>query len=224
MRLLVVEDDPRLSRLLGRLLTEDGHVVDLALNAESAEQWLATGGQAAMILDIGLPDRSGLEVLRGLRAGGSSLPVIILTARDTVGDRVAGLDAGADDYLVKPFSYAELAARIRAPGRRARGTGPPGAARVAGPIKLDERTRRVSVNTEAIDLTPRLFDLLDCLMRYQGQVLSRQRLLDIVWPVGSDRTLNVVDVHVHALRERLGPLGGAMILTEYGIGYRLREV
>jgi DNA-binding response OmpR family regulator len=223
MRLLVVEDDPRLLRLLARLLGDDGHVVDVARQARDAQAHLDATAYDAMVLDIGLPDRSGLELLRDLRADGSSLPAIVLTGRDTVADRVAGLDAGADDYLVKPFSYAELAARLRALSRRARAAGPPGASLVAGPIKLDERTRLVSVNGQAVYLTARLFDLLDCLMRYQGQVLSRQRLLDIVWPVGSGRTLNVVDVHIHALRERLGPAAQDMIVTEHSIGYRLRE-
>ncbi len=222
MHILLVEDDERLARVLRRLLEEDRHVVETATDGETAlEIAEATGGIEAVILDVGLPRMSGLEVAQGLRRMGRDLPVLMLTARDTVNDRVAGLDAGADDYLVKPFAYEELAARLRALGRRAE-TGRRRADPVlaAGQIQLDERTRRVTVEGRLVDLSPREFSLLECLLRHPGQSLTRDQLLDQAWPFAVAVTPNAVDAYVHYLRTKLGE-AGRQIETVRGVGYRM---
>ena len=175
MHLLVVEDDPKLGRLLTRLLQDDRHVVELAADGESGLE-IARDAQGidAVILDIGLPDMSGLEVARRLRSEGSRIGILMLTARDTLNDRVIGLDAGADDYLVKPFAYEELAARLRALGRRsAPNVLRKGARLINGPIELDEGLRRVTVEGRDVNLSPREFALLECLLRHPGSVMSR---------------------------------------------------
>jgi DNA-binding response OmpR family regulator len=223
MHLLVVEDDPRLSRLLKRLLEEDRHVVELASDGETAlEIATATSGIQLVILDVGLPDLSGIEVARRLRRNGRETAILMLTARDTIGDRVAGLDAGADDYLVKPFAFEELAARIRALGRRGVGGQRRGQPRLmCGPIELDETLRLVTVDGRQVDLSPREFSLLECFLRHPGQVMSRDQLLDQAWPFGVIVTLNAVDAYVHYLREKLGS-AGRLIETVRGVGYRIR--
>ena len=224
MHLLVVEDDPRLSRLLKRLLEDDRHVVELATDGRSGLEIAEDApGIDCVILDIGLPDISGLDVARALRSNGSEVPILMLTARDTVGDRVAGLDAGADDYLVKPFAFEELAARLRALARRG---APPGRRTkptlVAGPIALDEAARRVTVEGRDVDLSPREFSLLECLLRHAGQTLSRDQLLDQAWPFGVAVTPNAVDAYIHYLRDKLGG-AGSHIQTVRGVGYRLAD-
>lgn len=221
MHILVIEDDQRLNRLLRRLLEEDRHVVEYAFDAASGLELAAVPGLEAIVLDIGLPDRSGLEVARQLRAAGARVPIIMLTARDTVGDRVLGLDAGADDYLIKPFSYDELAARLRALARRAADRPRQEPARlISGPIALDEGQRQVTVEGRPVELSPREFALLECLLRHPGQVLTRDQLLDHAWPSGVAVTPNAVDTYVHYLRSKLG--GGAdRIVTVRGVGYRM---
>jgi DNA-binding response OmpR family regulator len=224
MHLLLVEDDPRLQRVLRRLLEEDRHVVEVAPDGESALELAdATDGIETVILDVGLPDMSGLEVARRLRRDGRELPILMLTARDTVNDRVAGLDAGADDYLVKPFAYEELAARLRALARRA-GAGPrrPDPVLAAGPIALDERSRSVTVDGRRVDLSPREFSLLECFLRHPGQSLTRDQLLDQAWPFSVAVTPNAVDAYVHYLRSKLGD-AGRWIETVRGVGYRLAD-
>src|SRR5829696_4201693 len=224
MHLLLVEDDPRLQRVLRRLLEDDRHVVEVAPDGETALELVsATDGIETVILDVGLPDMSGIEVARRLRKDGRDLTILMLTARDTVNDRVAGLDAGADDYLVKPFAYEELAARLRALARRSE----PGARRpdpilAAGPIALDERSRRVTVDGAVVDLSPREFSLLECLLRHRGQSLTRDQLLDQAWPFSVAVTPNAVDAYVHYLRTKLGA-AGSWIETVRGVGYRLAE-
>jgi len=224
MHLLVVEDDPRLSRVLKRLLEEDRHVVEVANDGETGLE-IAEGapGIEAVILDIGLPDISGLEVARRLRLKRSELAILMLTARDTVGDRVTGLDSGADDYLVKPFAYEELAARLRALGRRS-SSGPRRALPklTVGPITLDETARRVTAGGRPIDLSPREFSLLECLLRHPGQTLTRDQLLDQAWPFSVAVTPNAVDAYVHYLRTKLGDVGHR-IETVRGVGYRLAD-
>ena len=222
MHVLVVEDDQRLRRLLKRLLEEDRHVVEVAADGATAIS-LATGtpGIEAVILDVGLPDISGLDVARQIRATGIDLSILMLTARDTVGDRVSGLDAGADDYLVKPFAFEELSARLRALSRRSG----PGARRaepklVAGAIELDEAARQVTVGGDPVDLSPREFSLLECLLRHAGQTLSRDQLLDQAWPFSVAVTPNAVDAYVHYLRSKLGS-ASAQLETIRGVGYRL---
>jgi DNA-binding response OmpR family regulator len=224
MHLLVVEDDPRLSRLLKRLLEDDRHVVELATDGQTGLEIAEDApGIECVILDIGLPDMTGLEVARRLRTAGSGVPILMLTARDTVGDRVTGLDAGADDYLVKPFAFEELSARLRALARRG---APPGRRTkptlVAGTIELDETARRVTVDGATVDLSPREFSLLECLLRHAGQTLSRDQLLDQAWPFGVAVTPNAVDAYIHYLRDKLGT-AGRHIQTVRGVGYRLAD-
>jgi DNA-binding response OmpR family regulator len=222
VHLLVVEDDTRLSRLLKRLLSQDRHVVETAMTAEEGLEVATSGLELdAVILDVGLPDRSGFDVARTLRKQGSTVPILMLTARDSINDRVEGLDAGADDYLVKPFAYEELLARLRALGRRPPARKTP--LLKAGPIELDETTRRVTVAAKPVDLSQREFSILECLLRRPGQVLSRDQLLDYAWPYGVALTPNTVEAYIHLLREKLGGEAAVYVETVRGVGYRLRE-
>jgi DNA-binding response OmpR family regulator len=224
MHLLVIEDDPRLVRLLRRLLEDDRHVVEIATDGSSGLEIAENGpGIECIILDIGLPDMTGLEVAGRLRAAGSEVAILMLTARDTVGDRVTGLDAGADDYLVKPFAYEELSARLRALSRRGAGPGRRTEPKLTvGPITLDETARRVTVEGSRVDLSPREFSLLECLLRHPGQTLTRDQLLDQAWPFGVAVTPNAVDAYIHYLRDKLGG-AGRLIETVRGVGYRLAD-
>jgi len=223
MHLLVIEDDERLGRVLKRLLEEDRHVVDLAVDGETGLDVAEADGIEVVILDIGLPDISGIEVAKRLRKRGTQTAILMLTARDTVSDRVTGLDAGADDYLVKPFAYEELSARLRALARRAE-LGPRRATpRIeVGPIALDEAARKVTVNGKPIDLSPREFSLLECFLRHPGQTLTRDQLLDQAWPYSVAVTPNAVDAYVHYLRTKLGR-ESPRIETVRGVGYRLSD-
>lgn len=224
MHVLLVEDDPRLQRVLRRLLEDDRHVVEVAPDGETALELAdATAGIETVILDVGLPDISGLEVARRLRKDGRELAILMLTARDTINDRVAGLDAGADDYLVKPFAYEELAARLRALARRSEpGRRRPDPVLAAGPIALDERSHRVTVEGRLVDLSPREYSLLECFLRHPGQSLTRDQLLDQAWPFSVAVTPNAVDAYVHYLRTKLGE-AGRWIETVRGVGYRLAD-
>ena len=221
MHILVIEDDQRLNRLLRRLLEEDRHVVETAFDARDGFELALLPGLDAIVLDVGLPDGSGLDLARQLRRRGAQVPILMLTARDTVGDRVLGLDAGADDYLVKPFAYDELAARLRALARRPAvrpGGGP--SHLVNGSIVLDEGLRLVTVDERPVELSPREFALLECLLRHPGQVLTRDQLLDHAWPSGVAVTPNAVDTYVHYLRGKLGS-AAERVVTVRGIGYRM---
>jgi DNA-binding response OmpR family regulator len=223
MHLLVVEDDPKLGRLLMRMLQEERHLVELTGSGEEAlEIAEANGGIDAMILDIGLPDIPGTDVARRLRAKGSRMPILMLTARDAIEDRVKGLDAGADDYLVKPFAFQELSARLRALGRRVSVEPRNGVVLRNGPISLDEVRRLVTVDEIPVELSPREFSLLEVLLRHPGQVLTRDQLLDHAWPYGDMLTHNTVDTYVHYLRAKLGA-GAERIFTVRGVGYRMVE-
>ena len=224
MHLLLVEDDPRLQRVLRRLLEDDRHVVEVAPDGETAlELAAATDGIEAVILDVGLPDISGLEVAARLRKDGHELAILMLTARDTVNDRVAGLDAGADDYLVKPFAYEELAARLRALARRAE----PGARRpdpvlAAGPIALDERSRRVTVDGRRSTSAPASSP---CWSASSGIRASPSPATSSSTRPGRSRSPsrpNAVDAYVHYLRTKLGG-AGTWIQTVRGVGYRLAD-
>ena len=222
MHLLLVEDDPRLADLVARLLGGERHLVERASDGTTALEMAEAPGLDAIVLDVGLPDVSGLEVARRLRARGSTVPILMLTARDTVADRVAGLDSGADDYLVKPFAIEELSARVRALGRRGRAvTSVAGPSIAAGPVCLDEASRVVTVDGLRVDLSPREFALLECLLRHRGSVLSRDQLLDHAWPYDSDVVPAIVDTYVYFLRRKLGPIGGGCIETVRGVGYRI---
>jgi DNA-binding response OmpR family regulator len=222
MHLLVVEDDQRLGRSLKRLLEGDRHLVELVATGDEALEVAESEGIELVILDIGLPDISGIEVARRLRDEGSKLPILMLTARDAIPDRVAGLNAGADDYLVKPFAYEELVARLRALDRRSHTTtGRRGAVLANGPLRLDEEKRLVTVGGTAVDLSPREFSLLECLLRHPGQVLSRDQLLEQAWPYGDFLMPNTVDTYVHYLRDKLGTDAAGRIQTVRGVGYRM---
>ena len=211
MHLLLVEDDERLARALTRLLEEDRHVVEHAPDGRTGLELAgAIDGLDAVILDIGLPDMSGLDVARRLRQDQVDVSILMLTARDTVNDRVTGLDAGADDYVVKPFAYQEVAARLRALARRAEpGPRRPEPRLEVGAITLDEAARRVTVNGRNVDLSPREFSLLEALLRHPGQTLTRDQLLDHAWPFSVAVTPNAVDAYVHYLRTKLGGGGVA---------------
>jgi DNA-binding response OmpR family regulator len=221
MHLLLVEDDSDFARLISSLLTGDRHIVEVVACGLEALDLAEGDAFDAVILDIGLPDMSGLEVARRLRDGGRRVPILMLTARDTVDDRVAGLDAGGDDYLVKPFAYAELAARLRALGRRSTDPDRGGAVLRSGPIALDDQARIVTVNGGRVGLSRREFALLEALLRHPGQALTRDQLLDQAWPYGVDVSYSSVDAYIYLLRQKLGPAAGAMIEAVRGIGYRL---
>jgi two-component system, OmpR family, response regulator len=222
VRVLVVEDEVKMAALLQRGLREEGYAVDVASEGSEA-LWLATeNGYDAIVLDVMLPDLDGFEVCRKLREAGRWSPVLMLTARDGVPDRVAGLDAGADDYLTKPFSFAELLARLRALVRRGAPERP--AVLRVGDLVLDPATRRVARDGSPVELTAREFALLEFFMRHPGEVLSRTRLIEHVWDFAFEGDSNVVDVYVRYLREKIDrPFARDSIETVRGAGYRLRE-
>ena len=219
-RVLVVDDDPNVLRVMKRGLVYAGYGVD---EAASGEEALATAREHPpdlVVLDVMLPRLDGLEVCRRLRASNPQLPILLLTARDRVPDRVAGLDAGADDYLVKPFAFDELLARVRALLRRTR-TGEGEVYRYAD-LTIDPATREVRRGERAVELTAREYDLLEFLTRHARQVFSRETIFERVW--GSDflGETNVIDVHVKALRDKLeGGGGGRLIQTVRGVGFKL---
>jgi two-component system OmpR family response regulator len=223
VRLLVVEDEPKMARLLERGLREEGHAIDVVPNGSEAI-WLASENPYdAIVLDVMLPDIDGFEVCRRLRANELWAPVLMLTARDAVPDRVAGLDAGADDYLAKPFSFSELFARLRALERRGVPARP--AILMVGDLQLDPASKRVSRDGSPIELTTKEFALLEFFMRHPGEVLSRTTILEHVWDFAFDGDSNVVDVYVRYLREKVDrPFGRSSIQTVRGSGYRLRDV
>jgi two-component system OmpR family response regulator len=221
LRVLVVEDSVKMSGLLRRGLEEEGYAVDVAATGEDAV-WMATEvPNDAVVLDVMLPDLDGFEVCRRIRRAGVWSPVLMLTARDGLEDRVQGLDVGADDYLTKPFAFSELAARLRALVRRGASERP--AILKVGDLALDPATRIVSRNDKTIDLTAKEFSLLEYFMRHPGEVLSRMQLIEHVWDFAYDGGSNVVDVYVKYLREKIDrSFGVRSIETVRGAGYRLR--
>jgi DNA-binding response OmpR family regulator len=221
MRLLVVEDEVKMAGLLKRALEEEGYAVDVTGSGEEA-LWLGTENPYdAIVLDLMLPDVDGFAVCRGLRERGRWTPVLMVTARDAVRDRVAGLDAGADDYLTKPFSLAELLARLRALIRRG-ATERPSVLRV-GDLSLDPAARSVARDGHAIELTAKEYALLEFFMRHPGEVLTRTRLIEHVWDFAYEGDSNVVDVYVRYLRNKVDrPFGRDSLETVRGSGYRLR--
>jgi two-component system OmpR family response regulator len=222
VRALIVEDETKMAALLRRGLVEEGYAADIARTGEDA-LWMARATPYdAIVLDVMLPGADGFDVCRELRSSGVWAPVLILTARDGIQDRVAGLDTGADDYLTKPFSFAELLARLRALTRR----GPLERPTVieVGSLRLDPATRQVWRRDEEIDLSAKEFALLETFMRRPGQVLSRLHLLEHAWDYGYENRSNVVDVYVRYLREKIDrPFEVESIETVRGAGYRLRE-
>ena len=214
MRILVVEDDPLLGDGIQAGLAQAGFSVDWVKDGVAGEVALKTALHAAVVLDLGLPRLAGLELLRRMRAGGNKTPVLILTARDAIEDRIKGLDSGADDYVVKPFDLHELAARLRALIRRAAGLAAP-RLRVGG-IELDPAARRVEFKGTPVELPAREYALLHALMLAAGRVLTREQLTESLYAWGEEVESNAIDVHIHHLRRKLSP---GVIRTVRGVGY-----
>jgi two-component system, OmpR family, response regulator len=222
MRVLVVEDEARMARLLKRGLEEEGHAVDVAADGPDG-LWLAKENPyAAVVLDVMLPGFDGFELCSRLRDDGIWTPVLMLTARDAVGDRVRGLDAGADDYLVKPFSLLELAARLRALVRRPDRAKP--AVLAEGDLRLDPAAKQAWRADVELQLSPKEFALLEFFLRHPGAVLTRTQILEAAWDFAYDGTSNVVDQYVAYLRRKVDlPFGRHDLETVRGLGYRLRR-
>jgi two-component system OmpR family response regulator len=222
MRVLIVEDEAKMAGLIRRGLTEEGIAVDVVGRGEDALWRAEATAYDAIVLDVMLPGIDGFEVCRRLREAGVWSPILMLTARDSVADRVAGLDRGADDYLTKPFSYAELLARLRALFRRGAEERP--AELVVGGLRLDPATRRVWRGDVEVALSPKEFAVLETLMRRPGQPLSRFQLLEHAWDYEYENRSNIVDAYVRLLRTKIDrPFGTDSIETVRGVGYRLRE-
>jgi len=217
LQLLLVEDDPVLADGLSRALQAQGMQVTLVRDGLAADSALQGGGIDVAVLDIGLPGIDGFEVVRRLRARGAATPVLLLTARDAVEDRVRGLETGADDYLVKPFATAELVARIRALARR---HAPPSTVLAIGGLSLDSATRRARVGERPIELSVREWGVLEYLLQHGGRVVSKQQIIDAILPWGDDVTPNAVEVYVSRLRLKIDGAGIA-IRTIRGFGYLL---
>ena len=214
MRILVVEDDPLLGDGIQAGLAQAGFGVDWVKDGVAGEVALKTGSHAAVVLDLGLPRLGGLDLLRRMRSGGDKTPVLVLTARDAIEDRIKGLDSGADDYVVKPFDLHELAARLRALIRRSAGEAAP-LLRV-GEIELDPAARRVAFKGSPVELPAREYALLHALMLGAGRVLSREQLTESLYAWGEEVESNAIDVHIHHLRRKLSP---GVIRTVRGVGY-----
>ncbi len=222
MRVLVVEDEPKLAALVARALREEGHPTDVAARGDEAVVLAQTAPYDAIVLDVMLPGLDGFEVLRRLREKELWTPVLMLTARDAIGDRVGALDAGADDYLTKPFSLEELLARLRAVVRRGPIERPTILA--VGDLRLDPAQHRVWRGETEVELSAREFAMLELLMRRPGQALSRLQLIEGAWDIAFESRSNVVDVYIRYLREKIDrPFGHSSIETVRGIGYRLRK-
>jgi two-component system OmpR family response regulator len=222
VRVLVVEDQVRMAGLLRRALKEEGHAVDVAADGPEG-LWLATENEyGAIVLDVMLPGMDGFELCRRLRESGAWAPVLMLTARDGVTDRVRGLDAGADDYLVKPFSLLELAARLRALARRDGRGRPPVLAE--GDLRLDPASKQAWRAGTELHLSPKEFCLLELFLRHPGRVLTRSQIIEAVWDFAYDGGSNVVDQYVNYLRRKIdAPFGRRDLETVRGMGYRLRR-
>jgi len=222
LRVLVVEDTERMADLLRRGLQEEGHAVDVVASGEDAVWMASENPYDAIVLDVMLPDFDGFEVCRRIRKAGRWAPVLMLTARDAVPDRVQGLDAGADDYITKPFAFAELLARLRAVMRRGHRERPPLLA--VQDLTLDPATKEVRRGDHPIALTAKEFSLLEYFMRHPGEALTRTRLIEHVWDFAFEGDSNVVEVYVRYLREKIDrPFGRQSLETVRGIGYRLRD-
>ena len=224
MRILLVEDEVKVAKALREGLEAERYDTTVAHNGEEAFFLATTQSFDLLLLDLMLPGRSGLEILAALRQRGFQMPVLVLTAKDSVGDRVLGLDSGADDYLVKPFAFPELLARIRALTRR--GKGDQNARWTLADLELDCATRRVTRNQQEIDLTPKEFDLLEYLMRHQGHAVSREMLARDVWQATARATPldNVIDVHIARLRKKIDdPFEKKLLRTIRGVGFLLGE-
>jgi two-component system copper resistance phosphate regulon response regulator CusR len=221
VRVLLVEDEPNAARVLAKGLREQAYAVDTAADGETALFQIGTTDYDAVILDVMLPAKDGFAVCRTVRAGGSSVPILMLTARDTVDSRIEGLDCGADDYLVKPFDFGELLARLRALIRRGRQPLVPETL-TAGPLTLETRSRQVRVRGREIALTAKEYAFLEYLVRHAGDVVTRSEIAEHVWDEHYDPFSNVVDVYVQRLRRKLDQPGiESIIRTRRGEGYQL---
>jgi two-component system OmpR family response regulator len=219
VRILLVEDEHRLAVLIRHGLSEEGHAVDISSTGEEALDWIDSAEFDAIVLDVMLPGISGFDVCRRLRKQRVKIPILLLTAKDAVNDRVEGLDAGADDYLVKPFALAELSARLRALARRP--PEPLDPVLAAGGVRLDPATRRVWKNEEEVTLPNKEFRILEYLLRHPNRVLTRTMIAEHVWDYDFPNVTNVIDVHIRSLRRKLGdPYPGELIQTIRGAGYR----
>jgi two-component system response regulator QseB len=216
MRVLVVEDDEMIGRAVVAGLEDGGYTVDWVLDGQDAELALANQVYDLALLDLGLPRRNGLDILKGLRRSGSELPVVVITARDAIADRVSGLDSGADDYLVKPFDLDELLARARAVVRRREGRSSP--QMVYGSLSIDPVTRIVVFRGVEVEISAREFAVLEALMKEPGAVVSREKLEDAVYGWDEEVGSNSVEVHLHHLRRKLTP---ELIRNVRGVGYRI---
>jgi two-component system OmpR family response regulator len=221
MRVLIVEDEAKLARLLARGLREEGYIADIAERGEQALGMTRAAQYDVVVLDVMLPGLDGFTVCRRMREAGVWSPVLMLTARDDVDDRVTGLDAGADDYLSKPFAFNELLARLRALTRRAPHERP--AVLEVGDLRLDPASHRTWRGATEVELSAKEFALLELFMRRPGSVLSRDQLLASAWDMAFELRSNIVDVYIRYLREKIDrPFGRASIETVRGVGYRLR--
>lgn len=220
--MLVVEDEPKMASLLRRGLTERGDVVEVVDSGAAATAVAGAGEFDAILLDVMLPDLDGFEVCRRLRRARVWTPVLMLTARNDVRDRIEGLDAGADDYLPKPFAFEELLARLRALARRGPHERP--AVLTVGDLSLDPATRSVTRGGTPVELSGKEFTLLETFMRRPGQVLTRSQILDLAWDMAYQNGSNVIDVYVRYLREKIDrPFDRTSLETVRGVGYRLRD-
>jgi two-component system response regulator QseB len=218
MRILLIEDDAMIGKALQRGLSDAGFTVDWVTDGRAAELALGVGIYDLAVLDLGLPHKDGMEILAQLRSSGNAMPVLIASARDTVRDRIAGLEAGADDYVLKPFDLDELIARVRALLRRHAGSGSPVSR--FGRLVLDPVRKSVTRDGVAVELSAREFAVLEALMQRPGAVLSRERLEDSVYGWGDEVGSNAIEVHLHHLRRKLGT---ATIKNVRGVGYRVTE-
>ncbi len=220
MRILVAEDDPSLAEGLVHSLRHAGYVVDCVSDGNEADAAIETNSFDLLILDIGLPKKSGLDVLKRLRSRKCATPVLVLTARSGITDRVQGLDAGADDYLAKPFELAELEARVRALARRGASAGP--ALKPHGPLTYDQIGRVARLNGEPVELSARELNLLEILLQRAGRFVSKEQLISHLCEWGDEVSANAIEVYVHRLRKKLAA-GGVRIVTVRGLGYNLER-
>lgn len=221
MRVLLAEDDFRLGNLVKHMLLKNHILVDWVLNGEAAYDYALHGSYDVVVLDWMMPVETGLEACRRLRLDGYQGSILMLTAKDSIGDRVLGLDTGADDYVVKPFEFAELLARLRALSRRSLTTVQEDSTSI-GKFLINRATRQVTHEDQEIQLSGREFQLLDLLVRNRGAVVTREVILDRVWGLETEVTSNTLDAYVHLLRKKLGlPIDGVMIVNVRGVGYKL---
>ena len=220
-RILIVEDEAKLASAVKQGLVEDGFAVELAGTAEEAEPIIARGALDLIVLDLGLPGKSGLDLLREMRAAGNDTPVLILTARGSLDERVSGLDTGGDDYLVKPFAFAELVARIKALARRPRTPASP--VLKVGDLEFDTVKRRAKIGEHNLNLSPKEKMLLELLMRNAGQVVTRDMIAETVWDSNYNSLTNLIEVFVNRLRQKIDPRADrSLIVTVRGVGYTMR--